>query len=448
MKNELEKRYNLLTAIAMVIGIVIGSGVFFKAEKVLNATNGDLSLGIFAWIIGGAIMVICAYAFAVLAARYEKANGIVDYAEAAGGKTYGYAVGWFMSTIYYPSLTGVLAWVSAKYTAVLFNFEDINSGAETFVIAGLYMVSIYALNAMAPVLSGKFQVATTVIKLIPLALLAIFGTISGIASGQIVQNFATVTADVTTSNPLLTSIVATAFAYEGWIVATSINSELKNSKRNLPRALIWGTILIVIVYIAYFVGLAGAMPTSEFMTGGEAAVKLAFTTVLGQVGGSLLVVFVVISCLGTLNGLMLGCTRGIYSLAMRNLGPKPQVFKQVDPVTKMPTNSSVFALLLTGAYLFLWYGNFAGWWGIFLDVSELPIVTMYALYIPIFLWMIKNIKDAGVFSRIVVPILAIIGSLFMIYAAFISHGIAVFVYLALFAVIMCIGMFIYKMKLK
>ncbi len=440
MKNELEKRYNLLTAIAMVIGIVIGSGVFFKAEKVLNATNGNLSLGIFAWVIGGAIMVICAYAFAVLAARYEKANGIVDYAEAAGGKNYGYAVGWFMSTIYYPSLTGVLAWVSAKYTAVLFNFADVNTGAETFVIAGFYMVAIYALNAMAPVLSGKFQVTTTVIKLIPLALLAVVGTISGMANGQIAQNFAAVTLDATTSNPLLTSIVATAFAYEGWIVATSINSELKDSKRNLPKALIWGTIVIVVVYIAYFVGLAGAMPTSEFMTGGEAAVKLAFTTVLGQVGGSLLVVVVVISCLGTLNGLMLGCTRGIYAIAMRGLGPKPQVFKQVDTVTKMPTNSSVFALLLTGAYLLLWYGNFAGWWGIFLDVSELPIVTMYALYIPIFLWMMKNIRDAGVFSRIVVPILAIIGSLFMIYAAFVSHGIAVWVYLALFAVIMGIGM--------
>ncbi len=446
MKSELGKRYNLLTAIAMVIGIVIGSGVFFKAEKVLNATNGDLTLGILAWIIGGAIMVICAYAFAVLAARYEKANGIVDYAEAAGGKVYGYAVGWFMTTIYYPSLTGVLAWVSAKYTAVLLNFTDVNAGAETFVIASMYMVIIYALNALAPILSGKFQVSTTAIKLIPLILLAVVGTISGISSGQIAQNFAAVTAEVTTANPLLTSIVATAFAYEGWIVATSINSELKDSKRNLPKALIWGTLVIVVVYIAYFIGLAGAMPTSEFMTGGEAAVKLAFTTVLGQVGGSLLVVFVVISCLGTLNGLMLGCTRGIYSLALRDLGPKPKVFKQVDPATKMPSNSSVLALLLTCAYLFLWYGNFAGWWGLFLDVSELPIVTMYALYIPIFIWMIKNIKDASVFSRIVVPALAIVGSLFMIYAAFVSHGSSVFVYLVMFAIIMAIGLAFRKAK--
>ncbi len=440
MSTELGKRYNLATAIAMVIGIVIGSGVFFKAEKVLNATNGDLTLGILAWVIGGAIMVICAYAFATLAARYEKANGVVDYAEAAGGSTYGYAVGWFMTTIYYPSLTGVLAWASAKYTSVLFSFENADTGAETFMIAGFYLVVIYALNAIAPILSGKFQVSTTAIKLIPLSLLAIAGTFAGMSSGQIAANFAAVTAEATTANPLLTSIVATAFAYEGWIVATSINSELKDSKRNLPKALIGGTVAIVIIYIAYFIGLAGSMPTSEFMTGGEAAVKTAFTTVLGNGLGSLLVAFIVVSCLGTLNGLMLGCTRGIYSLAVRGLGPKPVIFSQVDPVTKMPTNSSVFGLLLSSAYLFMWYGNFAGWWGIFLDVSELPIVTMYALYIPIFLWMMKNIKDVNPVARIAVPLLAICGSLFMIYAAFISHGSAVFVYLGMFAIIMGAGL--------
>ena len=55
--NTLKKKYGLLTAIAMVVGIVIGSGVFFKAEKILNATQGNLGLGILAWIIGGIIMI-------------------------------------------------------------------------------------------------------------------------------------------------------------------------------------------------------------------------------------------------------------------------------------------------------------------------------------------------------------------------------------------------------
>ncbi len=442
MENNLQKKFGFLTAIAMVIGIVIGSGVFFKAEKVLVATNGNLSLGVFAWIVGGIIMIVCAYVFSILATRYEKVNGIVDYAEAAAGKTYGYFVGWFMSTMYYPSLTGVLAWVSAKYTAVLFGFADVNTGSTTFMITAVYLVAMYALNALSPILAGKFQVSTTVIKLIPLLSLSVVGFISGLMNGQIIENFTTEIVNITTNNPLLTSIVATAFAYEGWIIATSINAELIDAKKNLPRALLGGTIVIVIIYIAYFIGLAGTMPTSELMEGGETAVRLAFTYSFGRFGGTLLLVFIVISCLGTTNGLMLGCTRGFYSLAVRNMGPKPEVFSRIDATTNMPTNSAILGLLLSELYIFVWYGNFAGWWPVFLDVSELPIVTMYALYLPIFIWVIKNIRDASFVSRIIMPVLAIIGSVFMIYAAFISHGVAVYVYLVLFAVIMLIGFFV------
>ena len=69
MGNELHKKYGLMTAICMVVGIVVGSGVFFKAEKILTETGGNLPLGILAWLIGGVIMVACAYAFALQAAR-------------------------------------------------------------------------------------------------------------------------------------------------------------------------------------------------------------------------------------------------------------------------------------------------------------------------------------------------------------------------------------------
>lgn len=67
MNNELEKKYGLPTATALVVGIVIGSGVFFKAEKILTATGGSLPLGILAWAIGGLIIIVCADMFSILA---------------------------------------------------------------------------------------------------------------------------------------------------------------------------------------------------------------------------------------------------------------------------------------------------------------------------------------------------------------------------------------------
>ncbi|MBC5625581.1 APC family permease [Clostridium sp. NSJ-49] len=440
MSNKLDKKYGLLTAIAMVIGIVIGSGVFFKAEKVLTATGGNLLLGIIAWIIGGIIMIACAYTFAVMATKYEYVNGVVDYAEAAIGKTYGYYVGWFMAVIYYPTLTSVLAWVSARYTCVLFGFSI--TGGECMTIACLYLIGAFAMNSLSPVLAGKFQVSTTIIKLIPLLLMAVVGTIVGITSGMTVANFTIVVEKVDTFSGLFTAVVATAFAYEGWIIATSINAELKDAKKNLPRALIGGTFAIMLVYILYYIGLAGAVSNETMMAGGEAGAKLAFETVFSSIGGSLIFVFVIISCLGTLNGLMLGCTRGLYSIAVRGRGPKQDVFKQVDNITNMPTNSSVIGLLFCGIWLLFFYGaNLTDSWFGFLsfDSSELPIVTIYAMYIPIFIMMIKKETELAAFKRFVMPILSICGCIFMMIAACFAHRMAVVAYLIVFVVIMIIG---------
>ena len=440
MSNKLHKKYGLFTAIAMVIGIVIGSGVFFKAEKVLKATGGNLLLGIIAWIIGGIIMISCAYTFAVMATKYEYVNGVVDYAEAAIGKTYGYYVGWFMAVIYYPTLTSVLAWVSARYTCVLFGFSI--TGGECMTIACLYLIGAFAINSLSPVLAGKFQVSTTIIKLIPLLLMAVVGTIVGLSNGMTVTNFTTVVENVDTFSGLFTAVVATAFAYEGWIIATSINAELKDAKKNLPRALIGGTFAIMLVYILYYIGLAGAVSNEVMMAGGEAGAKLAFETVFSSIGGSLIFVFVIISCLGTLNGLMLGCTRGLYSIAVRGMGPKQEVFKQVDNITNMPTNSSVIGLLFCGIWLLFFYGaNLTdSWFGFFsFDSSELPIVTIYAMYIPIFIMMIKKEKELSIFKRFIMPIVSICGCIFMMIAACFAHRIAVVAYLIVFAVVMIIG---------
>ncbi|MBW9173024.1 APC family permease [Clostridium estertheticum] len=451
METKLEKKYGLITAIAMVVGIVIGSGVFFKAEKVLTATGGNLTLGILAWVIGGVIMISCAYTFAVMATKYEKVNGIVDYAEATMGEKYGYYVGWFMALIYYPTLTSVLAWVSARYTCVLLGFSI--TGGECMTIACLYLIGSFALNALSPVLSGKFLVSTTVIKLIPLILMAIIGTIVGIHSGMTMINFTTVVKKVNTANALFTAVVATAFAYEGWIIATSINAELKDAKKNLPLALVGGTFIIMVVYILYYMGLAGAVTNQVMMNGGEAGAKLAFQKIFSSAGGTLIFVFVIISCLGTLNGLMLGCTRGIYSLAARGFGPKPNIFKQIDSETNMPTNSSILGLLLCAIWLVYFYGaNLTdpskSWFGFFcFDSSELPIVTIYALYIPIFIMMMKKEKDLNSFKRFIMPIISLAGCLFMIVAACFSHRISVVAYLIVFAIIMAIGALFSKKRI-
>ena len=120
----MEKRYTLPVAIALVVGTVIGSGVFFKAEAVLTKTGGNLSVGILAFIIMGVVMIISACTFGVVAQSHEGVEGLVGYAAASCGKTYSYYVGWFMAVIYYPSLVSVLSWLPARYFGVLMGWED------------------------------------------------------------------------------------------------------------------------------------------------------------------------------------------------------------------------------------------------------------------------------------------------------------------------------------
>lgn len=460
--DKLQKRYGLLTAICMVVGIVIGSGVFFKAQTILQKTGGNMPLGILAWIIGGVIMLTCLLAFSVMAQKFEKVNGIVDYAEACVGSKYAYYVGWFLTIIYYPCLTSVLSWLSARYTLVFItsiapDFPLLGLGAaagaetvlgpECMALAMFYMCCAYAVNALSPKLAGKLQVSTTIIKLIPLFLMAVVGIIVGLANGTLANNFNTL-ADVgtTSTNPLFASVCATAFAYEGWIIATSINAELKDAKKNLPRALVIGAIIIIATYIFYYVGVAGGATNQELIDSGA---TVAFINVFGNVLGNILNLFIAISCIGTMNGLMLGCVRGLYSIAVRGRGPAPHVFSQIDKETNMPHNSAIVGLLLCGFWgLYFFLANLAGTWsGPFVfDSSELPIITIYMLYLPIFVMWIKKATDETATRRYVLPLLAICGSLFMIYASIMGHGIACFWYLIVFAAVMAVGFAFSKEK--
>ena len=466
MGTELKKKYGLVTAICMVVGIVIGSGVFFKAQNVLQYTQGNMPLGILAWVIGGIVIIVCSYNFATLANKYEKVNGLVDYAEATLGSRYAYMLGWFATTIYYTGMTSVLAWVSARYTLVLFGSDDITGGL-CLALSCFYLCLSYAINALSPIIAGKFQVGSTAVKLVPLIIMAIVGTIVGLKNGNTAAAFQTwnLVEQTGVGAPLFAAVVATAFAYEGWIIATSINAELKDSKKNLPIALVVGAIIIVAVYILYYIGLAGGAEIADLKDG--AGAPTAFLNIFGNVGGTALNAMIVVSCLGTLNGLMVASTRSLYALSARNQGPAVKMFKEVSEQTNMPTNASVFGLLVCGAWLLYFYG--ANLWGnpetgkplfglFSFDSSELPIITIYAFYIPIFLMFIIKHGKENTFKNIVMPLIGIIASAFMVFAAVYAHGITpylnakangefsfpVLFYLIVFAVIMVIGTFFYK----
>ncbi|MBF7096844.1 APC family permease [Alkalibacter sp. M17DMB] len=427
----------------MVVGVVIGSGVFFKADDVLTLTNGNLILALVAWGLGAFSMIFGSLVFAEFAHRIEKSNGIVDYTEEAYGNKAGYLVGWFNWILYFSPLTAILAWVSSMYTMILMGSDDPANSVETWIIAAVYMIGMYLINAFSPKLAGRLQVGTTLIKLIPLVLIGVVGIFSGLINGVTMSNFSAAASDIgSKSGTIASAVVATAFAYEGWIIAITINSEIKDSKKNLPKALTIGAFIVFLTYIAYFLGISGVLSTDRIVIEADNAVSIAASSMFGSIAASVLTGFVVISCLGTLNGLVLSTIRLPYSLAVRNQGPMPNVLKEINFKTKMPLKAAVFSGAVSMAYLLLWYTSINEIWGRYIGLDEIPIVMVYGLYVFLYIWYMREFRDLNMLKRFVIPICALAGSLVILYGGITNPSIGL--YLLISVGILLMGLIFYR----
>lgn len=414
--STLKKKYGLFTGISMVVGVVIGSGVFFKAPKVLENTGGKLSLALLAWIISGAIMIISAYCFSIMANNIQKVNGVVDYVEAASNEKVGYGLAWYFTTIYYPILVATLGFVSMLYFYTLIGASGVFTTWHFWASTIGLIVLSFVMNTVAPKVAGYFQVSTTIIKLIPIFVIAVLGTIFGLLNGNLDTAFGVVAENAT--NNFGSAILATIFAYEGWVVATSINAELRNSKKNLPIALVVGSIIVVAAYVLYYLGLSGLVPkTSDLIEFGDNGPFEALKVLFGIGGKVVFNLFVFISCLGTLNGLTMACSRGMYSIGYRKRGPLVKAVNKIHSKFNTSIVSSLIGFGLTMFFTVMWIITFNTDFGFLGSMDELSIAFVYSSYVLIYIWLIKNRTDLKFFSRYVMPSLAILSSVFFVFTA-------------------------------
>ena len=268
---------------------------------------------------------------------------------------------------------------------------------------------IYILNGLSSKLGGLFQNASTIIKLIPLILIAIAGIIFGEPSSITSVELSS----AVKSTGWIAAIAPIAFSFDGWIVSTTIGHEVRDSKRNLPKALIIAPISILIVYLLYFVGISIYVGPETIMSLGDAHVDLAANNLFGMWGSKIVLVFVIISIIGTVNGLIMGIIRLPYSLAIRNMFPKSEVIANVDEKTKMPINSTVVSFIISVSWLAVHY--FTTKTGLLpnSDISEISITMSYVLYALLYVKVLqlgikKEIKS--IIRGIINPILALCGS--------------------------------------
>lgn len=412
---EIKKQYGIWTGIAMVVGIVIGSGVFLKAGGVLKLAGGNLKLSILAWFIGGLIMITSSFCFAVFATKVTKYNGVVDYVEVASNEKIGYSLAWMITSFYYPIVASIVALFAGSY---FFKMIGLNIGLtdwQNFLFAFGIITLVVIMNYLSPIIASRFQISATVVKLIPILLIAIGGLFASLIVGNdygIINAFKN-NAEGYELN-FGEAVKKTAFAYEGWVCATAINAELKDSKKNLPKALVGGTIAILVFYIVYYVSLSAILGNEANIIQDEKAPIVAFQKMFGTIGGSIFTFFIMISCLGTVNGVTMGCCRGMYTMSCRGQGIAPEKFSKIGKNKNISFLSCIYGYGCILLMLLVWYLVMHNVWifGHLGSMDEIICAIIYAIYITMYIFIMKNFKELNVVKRFILPGLAIIGSLF------------------------------------
>lgn len=439
-----QEKYSLFTTITMIIGIVIGSGIFFKSDNILIYTNGNIFLGILVFVIAAFSIIFGSLSVSSLASRTDEAGGIISYCEKYWSKSIACAYGWFQTFVYYPTLTAVVAWVSGVYITMLFG---INSTLELQILIGaLVIIIFFVINIYSYALGGYFQNVSTVIKLIPLIIIAAAGIIFGNPAPVLQDNIKTAH-EVGLS--WISAIGPIAFSFDGWIVATSIGHEIKDSKRNLPLALIISPTIILLIYIVYFVGISVYLGADNVMNLGDAHVNEAAIRLFGEMGAKLILTFIVISVLGTVNGLIIGIIRMPYSLAIRDMFPHSNKYNAISEKYNMPVESGKIAFFICMAWMVIHY--LTQKYGILpnSDVSEIAVILNYVGLILIYVAVLKLYKQGEIKSKImglIVPLLAIISSLFILYAGL--QNPLFYYYVIFYLIVVVIALIFYKNKAK
>lgn len=402
--------YGLFTTIGMIVGIVIGSGIFFRSDNILIATGGSITLGILVFCLSAISIIFGSLTISELASRTTKSGGIIAYAEDTCNKYIACIFGWFHTFLYYPTLICVVSWVVGIYICLLFSIEA--TLLLQIQIGFAIMCILFIFNIVSAKLGGYFQNLATIIKLIPLFAIGIVGLISGDPShmnASDLQNLQTA--------GWISAITPIAFAFDGWIIATTLGNEIKDAKKNLRIALIFAPLFILAIYLLYFVGISLYIGPETVIQLGDAHVDLAAQQLVGPWGAKIILIFVIISVMGTVNGLIMGLIRLPYSLAIRNMFPYSDKVKQTTKESSYSFTSACIGFVVCIFWMIAHY--FTQLHGILRnsDVSEIAITINYVLYIILYLKVFELGQKGeipGFWRGKINPILAICGSLMIL----------------------------------
>lgn len=355
-KHQLQRSLGLIDATSLVAGSMIGSGIFIVTAAMARDI-GSAAWLIILWIITGMLTMAAALSYGELAGMMPNAGGQFVYIQRAYGKLVSFLYGWTVFTVIQTGVIAAVAVAFAKYTAVFFPTLD----QVLFGVGDSYTFTFKQVVAMASIIlltyintkgvsTGKtIQLLFTSAKLIALFAIIILGLYVGLKTDVLSQNFShmwdasktvlnpdgtiTVTqiAGMTLVGAMGATIINSLFSSDAWNNVTFIAAEIKDPKRNIPRSLFLGTLIVTIIYILANVAYLALLPMNG-TPGGDSVMAngimfppddrvgaAAANVIMGNIGVFVMAGLIMVSTFGCNSGLILSGGRLFYAMAKDKL---------------------------------------------------------------------------------------------------------------------------------
>lgn len=298
-------------AAAMVVGIILGASIFIQSSEITRQVPST-ALVMLAWLAAGLLTFCGALVCAELTSEFPQTGGVYVFLRQIFSPALGFLWGWAMFWSVHSGIIAAIAVIMARYIAYFAPLSE--TAIRAIAIAAILLLS--AINYLGVKLGGAVQVALTVIKLAAILLMVVlFFTLGGAAHHALPREIST---GPISSGAFGLAVAAGLFAFGGWHMVTYAAGETHDPERTIPRALLLGTLTVTACYMLLNAGYHYILPLNEVASSKHVAAD-AMQRILGTGAGGAISALVVVSALGSLNGIVLAGPRVYYAMAQDGL---------------------------------------------------------------------------------------------------------------------------------
>ena len=369
-ENNLKRELGLTAATAIVVGNMMGSGIFTSPQSLAQVANPKTT--ILAWIFTGLGSVLLALSFANLGTKYPTTGGPIIYTHKAFGEFTAFLVAW---TFWIGSWIGNAAIITAiiRYLTPFFPILSEN-GLVAFIVSSLFLWVVTYINYKGIKEAGIIGIVTTTLKLGVILVFLIIG-IYGF-NPEYLKTYSS--PDVQGFGSLPSAIAVALWSFVGLESAVVSGGEIKDPEKNIRRSTVLGTIFASIIYLILAIVAMGGLPQAE-LANSDAPLSAIINNITGATwGGSFISLGIVISAIGATSGWIMTTGRIAYAAGEDGLFPK--FFAYINPKFKTPTTALIISsactnVLLIGNYI----SNLTSAFDFMINLATLAFIPAYAL---------------------------------------------------------------------